>query len=68
MGNFRLKLIPRDNDIVPMKEPGNLVFKPNLTKRDIQKVVMQISEPYSTIEATEVLVKIIDITYAKANL
>ena len=50
MGNFRLKLIPRDNDIVPMKEPGNLVFKPNLTKRDIQKVVMQISEPYSTIE------------------
>ena len=51
-----------------MKEPTSLLVKSNLNKRDMHKVVMQTSDPDSTREATERLVKILDIDYAKADL
>ena len=34
----------------------------------MQKVVMQTAEPESIREATEIMVKIIDVTYAKIDL
>ena len=34
----------------------------------MREVVIQTSEPYYTIEATEIVVIILDSTYAKANL
>ena len=40
----------------------------DLTKREILEVVMQTTEPASTQEATERMVKILDITYTKAEL
>ena len=50
-----------------MKEPNGLLGKSYLTSRKMHKVVMQIAEPTSTREANEILVKIIDSTYAKEN-
>ena len=49
-----------------MKEPIFLLGKKDLNKREMHEVVMQNAEPASTIEATERLVKTIDITYSKA--
>ena len=45
-----------------------MIGKPDLNKRKIRKVVIQTSEPASTGEATERLVKIIDVTYTKEEL
>ena len=45
-----------------------MIEKSYLTIRDMHEVVMQTSEPASTIEATEILLKILDSTYAKAGL
>ena len=50
-----------------MKEPSVLIGKSNLNKREIQEVVMQTSDKDSTREATERLLKILEITYAKAD-
>ena len=51
-----------------MKEPSNLLGESELNSHNICEVVMQTSEPASTIEATEILLKILDSTYAKAGL
>ena len=51
-----------------MKEPVGLLGKQHLNKRNIHKVGMQISEPASTREATEMLVTILNITYVKSDL
>ena len=51
-----------------MKEPSGLIGKSDLNKRNMSKVVMHTADPYSTIEATEILVKTVEITYAKADL
>ena len=51
-----------------MKKPIGLLGKPDLSKRDMREVVMQTTEPYSMRETTEILVKIIDSTYMKADL
>ena len=51
-----------------MKEPIIFLVKPDLTQRDMQEVVMNTEEPYSTREATKRFVKILDSTYAKADL
>ena len=52
----------------PMKYPSGMLGKKDLTSHDMRKVVMQTSEPVSTREATERLVKILDSTYAKDDL
>ena len=43
--------------VVPMKELGNLMGQPYLTKRKMREVVIQTAEPYFTREATERMVK-----------
>ena len=52
----------------PMKYPSGMLGKKYLTSHDMRKLVMQTSEPVSTREATEMLVKILNSTYAKAEL
>ena len=48
-----------------MKEPSGLLGKSDLNKREMREVVMQTAEPSSTREATDILVKVLDSTYAK---
>ena len=63
MDGFRCKFIEWYDVVLPMKDPGNFLGKPNLTKYKMLEVLMQTSESYSTREATE---QIIDGTYAKS--
>ena len=51
-----------------MKESSGLIGKSNLTKREIREVVMYTVEPASVREYTKEMVKILDSTYAKADL
>ena len=51
-----------------MKEPKGLLGKYELNKREVREVVIQNAEPASAREATEILVKNINSTYAKADL
>ena len=50
---------------VPMKEPSSQLRKPNLSKHNMRKVVLHTAEPDFTKEATNMLVKILDSSYAK---
>ena len=47
--DFGCKILEWDEPVIPMREPGNFLGKPNLTKRDTQEMVMQTLEPYYTI-------------------
>ena len=51
-----------------IKEPSGLLGKFDITKRKRHEVVIQTSEPSSTQEANEIMVKFLDITYAKIDL
>ena len=51
-----------------MKQPLNVLGQPDLTKCEMGEVGMQTAESYSIIKATDKVVKILDITYAKADL
>ena len=53
---------------IPMKEPGGIQGKPDLTSHEMSEVAIQTAKPVSTREDTERLVKLIDCTYAKADL
>ena len=66
--NFKHKVLQWDDNTVSMKKTSGLLGKSNLTKRNMREVVMQNSEPASIREATQRMVKIIDITYAKVDL
>ena len=65
---FGHQFLEWDCAAVPMKDPVNFIGKPNLTQCKMQEVVMQIEEPYSIIESTGIVVKILDSSYAKADL
>ena len=51
-----------------MKEPSVLIGKLNLIKREMREIVIKTAEPDSTREATDILVKTLDINYAKSDL
>ena len=51
-----------------MNEPTNFICQPDLTKREVQELVLQASEPVFCIEATEIVVKILNSTYEKSYL
>ena len=63
---FNRQVLQWDGTTVHMKEYRKFLGKSDLTKREMREVVMQTSEPASTREATERMVKTLDITYAKA--
>ena len=66
--NFKLKVLKWDGEPVPVKELSDLLGKSDLTSCEMCEVVIQTAEPYSTREATDILVEILDSTYAKADL
>ena len=66
--DFKRQVLQWDGTTVHMKESRNLLGKSDLTKREMRKVVMKTAEPASTREDTEIMVKILDSTYAKAEL
>ena len=68
MGNFKLQILKWDFITVYMKETSSLLGKYDLNKREIREVVMQTAGPASTLEATDRLVKILDVNYANADL
>ena len=51
-----------------MKESRGILVKSDLSKREMRKVVMQTAEPASKREATEKLVKILNISYATSDI
>ena len=51
-----------------MKETSGLLGKTDITSCNIREVVMQTAEPFSTREATQSLVKILNSSYVKADL
>ena len=66
--NFNFQVLKYDGATVPMKGPRGILGKSDLNMRNMHEVVMHTAEPASNGEATERLVKILEITYAKANL
>ena len=65
---FKCQVLQWVGATVHMKEPSGWLGKSDLNKRNMYEVVMQNSEPPSTREATDQMVKIRNITYAKAEL
>ena len=51
-----------------MKDTGSLIDQPDLTKNKMWGVVMQTVEPDSTIEATKIVVKILNSAYGNYYL
>ena len=56
-----------DDSIMPMKETGYFLSKPNLTNQKMKKVAMNIKEKVPTKKPTEIIFKILDITYKISN-
>ena len=65
---FKRQVLQLDGAPVHMKETSSLLGKSDLTKREMREVVVYTAEPASTREAIELMVKILDINYAKAYL
>ena len=66
--DFKNQVFQCDGATVPIKEPRGLLGKSYLNSHEMRKVVMQTVKPDSTRKATDIFVKIIDSTYAKADL
>ena len=66
--DFKHQVLQWDGATVHLKESSSLLVQSDLTKRKMRKVVIQTGEPSSTQEATELMVKILDSTYVKADL
>ena len=64
---FKRQILQWDSATLHMKEPSVLIGKYDLNKWEMREVVMHTADPFSTIEATERLVKILKITYVKAD-
>ena len=65
---FKHQVLQWDGATVMMIKPIGLLGKTYLSKGNMCEVFMQTAEPDFTRKATEILVKIIDSTYAKAYL
>ena len=61
--NFKDQILEWGGNTVMMKEPSGILGQTDLTSRDMSKVVINSTEPVSTREATERMVKNIDSTY-----
>ena len=65
---FKRQFLQWDGATVPMKEPSGMLEKSDLNNRNLHKVVMQTSEPASTREATERLVKSLAVLMLRQTL
>ena len=66
--NFKRQVLQWGGTTVHMKESRKLLGQSDLTNREMREVVMQTTEPASTQESTEKMVKILERTYEKADL
>ena len=66
--DFGHQILEWDETIIPMKEPVNFLFQPDITKHDMKQVVIQTAKPDSTIETTERVVKLLVCNYLNAKL
>ena len=66
--NFKLQVLQWYGATVHMNYPSNFLGQSDLTKGDMRELVMQSEEPVSTREATERMVKVLDITYVKEEI
>ena len=57
-----------DDAVGHMKDPVNLLGKPNLTKHEMQEVSIHSLYTFYTREDTERLVKILEITYKGGDI
>ena len=65
---FKNQVLQRGGAISPMKQPSGIIGQTDLTSCEMFEVAIQTAEPDSNREANERLVKILDSTYAKADL
>ena len=68
IANFKHRVLEWDDTVVNMKYQGNLLVKPNVTKREMQEVVMQGAEPVLNRKDSDIGVKIIYSTYERVNI
>ena len=68
MAKSKCQVLQWNGTTVHMKESRNLQGKFNLTKDEMNEVVMQTAEPASTREATDIMAKILDSNYSKDDL
>ena len=66
--DFKRQVLQWYGATVNIKELRNFLGESDLTKREMREVVMQTEEPDSTWESTEIMVKILDSTYTRADL
>ena len=66
--DFNYQVLSRDNAVLPMKYPRNIIGQSNLSKRDVCELLMHSADPYLTNEATKIMVNILDIIYVKVVL
>ena len=66
--DFKCQVLQWDEATVYINKPSSLLGKSDLTKREMREVAMQTVEPASIRENTEQMVKILESTYAKAEL
>ena len=65
---FKFQVLQWDGATAPTKEPSCLLGQTDLTSCNMHQVIMQTTEPVSTREATDRLVKILESTYEKEYL
>ena len=68
MADFKHQVLQWDGAAVLMKEPISFPGQTDLTSRKMHDVLVQTTEPDSKIEATEIMVTIIEINYSKSGL
>ena len=68
MYNSKHQALQWDCTDVPIREPISLLGQPNLTSRNMRKVLIHTAEPVSKMEYTERMVKTIDSTYGNVDL
>ena len=66
--NLKRQLLQWDGATVHMNDPSSLLGQSDITKSEMNELVMQTAEPDSAREATERLGRILDSNYAKADL
>ena len=68
LSNLKRQFLQQDGVAKPMKEPRSILEKKDLTSCKMRRVVMKNTEPVSTREYTEGLVKILNSANVKVNL
>ena len=68
MAEFKCQVIQWDGSTVHTKDTKNLIGKSDLTKRKMREVVIQTSEPASTQESTDQMVKYLTVPMQRHTL